>query len=792
MRGLHLSLFAWAIILLVMILAILYIGYGLASPDWWNQLFANETKNILLTIEEDYETGLPTGSIITASKKLGYSHYSVSELSCDIAKDIYNDFISWGEKRPSLDYYFKGQSCFIQPMGGYLCEYNPDLKDYVCLVGFGRFNLSQTTLTQDDKKRLNNSGCCDISQPLDFCGCTWDAGSEYKLDEICINEFFNNLKYHGDPFCTSNPTYTLHTSGQRLKFGNRGCYWNTNNVDPSEETYVWQDHCDDFCNANSVGPLTEKDYDRIYIWRADNVSSASNLNDLGNADIFLNSSAQNVIDDGRLYFYSIYWNDTNKRYEIQFPRLVSPEFPGVQRSFDRVGLLSFIPSFFDNENDARRVTAGYLWPELRTVYDGLIDLTEDVSKTDILNRLLSLNVEVTLKDCLERSKCLNYDFNSTIWQEELDQYSAGNYILKDSNWLIKNENPIYIRTDIAEEKIPAGRYRIMIRNWRSEYCYEKSDKQECGAIGQTWCMRDDIRTAGKKIWCENKPSCPLATDVVQPGDCVRTSSYVGTQQTCSKFNVQRWADKSLIIIKIPSCSDTDVDASHPDGINPEKPGAVTFDGQTYPDKCVNSTNLYERFCRVMDIGTKNQYCTFGCNVDHCIVCNNNIKEGSEQCDGSDLGTPPKTCTDLGYTGGTLTCKGDCTGFDTSSCASGGGGGGGGGCLIEGTNILTPDGFKKIEDVQVGDIVIGYKDKKITETKVTKKTSHFGFWNIYNYKEQWFTENHKVYPSWNEEAVVITLLSNIKKQYTGIVYNIETTTHNYFGENDLLIHNAMKL
>jgi hypothetical protein len=57
------------------------------------------------------------------------------------------------------------------------------------------------------------------------------------------------------------------------------------------------------------------------------------------------------------------------------------------------------------------------------------------------------------------------------------------------------------------------------------------------------------------------------------------------------------------------------------------------------------------------------------------VCGNNIKETGEQCDGTDLGG--QTCVGLGYAGGTLSCKADCT-FNTSSCTTGGGGGGGGG------------------------------------------------------------------------------------------------------------------
>lgn len=46
------------------------------------------------------------------------------------------------------------------------------------------------------------------------------------------------------------------------------------------------------------------------------------------------------------------------------------------------------------------------------------------------------------------------------------------------------------------------------------------------------------------------------------------------------------------------------------------------------------------------------------------VCGNGVREGNEQCDGNDLAG--QTCQDLGFTGGTLKCKGDCT-FDTSGC-----------------------------------------------------------------------------------------------------------------------------
>src|SRR3989338_4590446 len=49
------------------------------------------------------------------------------------------------------------------------------------------------------------------------------------------------------------------------------------------------------------------------------------------------------------------------------------------------------------------------------------------------------------------------------------------------------------------------------------------------------------------------------------------------------------------------------------------------------------------------------------------VCGNNIREGTEQCDGSDLAS--QTCQSLGFSSGTLSCSASCT-FNTNSCTTG--------------------------------------------------------------------------------------------------------------------------
>ncbi|MBN2722523.1 MAG: hypothetical protein JXR95_00460 [Deltaproteobacteria bacterium] len=59
-----------------------------------------------------------------------------------------------------------------------------------------------------------------------------------------------------------------------------------------------------------------------------------------------------------------------------------------------------------------------------------------------------------------------------------------------------------------------------------------------------------------------------------------------------------------------------------------------------------------------------------CSFDDsgCVeaVCGNGLLGGDEVCDGSELGEPGFACTDLGYTGGDLSCL-DCSGWSASEC-----------------------------------------------------------------------------------------------------------------------------
>jgi hypothetical protein len=70
------------------------------------------------------------------------------------------------------------------------------------------------------------------------------------------------------------------------------------------------------------------------------------------------------------------------------------------------------------------------------------------------------------------------------------------------------------------------------------------------------------------------------------------------------------------------------------------------------------------------------------------VCGNNVKEGEEQCDGTDLDNA--SCVSLGFGGGALSCGPSCE-FDTSLCTTAPGGGATGG----GGGIYTPPAITQV-------------------------------------------------------------------------------------------------
>jgi hypothetical protein len=75
------------------------------------------------------------------------------------------------------------------------------------------------------------------------------------------------------------------------------------------------------------------------------------------------------------------------------------------------------------------------------------------------------------------------------------------------------------------------------------------------------------------------------------------------------------------------------------------------------------------YCRLPDGDGAWQMCDStlgGSNIAASMVCGNGALEGSEQCEGAELGDA--TCMSLGYTGGTLACTAACA-YETGMCTS---------------------------------------------------------------------------------------------------------------------------
>ncbi|MEL6546785.1 MAG: hypothetical protein AAFQ82_19315, partial [Myxococcota bacterium] len=90
-----------------------------------------------------------------------------------------------------------------------------------------------------------------------------------------------------------------------------------------------------------------------------------------------------------------------------------------------------------------------------------------------------------------------------------------------------------------------------------------------------------------------------------------------------------------------------------------------------PEEC-DGGDLGGASCQTLGQGfsSGNLGCNASCTFDtsQCQTaqtCGNNSAEGTELCDGTDVGTA--SCASEGFSSGTLLCNSTCTGFDTSAC-----------------------------------------------------------------------------------------------------------------------------
>jgi len=110
---------------------------------------------------------------------------------------------------------------------------------------------------------------------------------------------------------------------------------------------------------------------------------------------------------------------------------------------------------------------------------------------------------------------------------------------------------------------------------------------------------------------------------------------------------------------------------------------------------VNNKNM------IVNCGESRIRQTLTCSANITAVCGNNIKETGETCDGTDLNL--QTCLTQGFTGGTLSCSGNCLSFNTAQCTSITCGDGtiGAGELCDDSNTNSSDGCSSVCQVEFG-------------------------------------------------------------------------------------------
>lgn len=123
------------------------------------------------------------------------------------------------------------------------------------------------------------------------------------------------------------------------------------------------------------------------------------------------------------------------------------------------------------------------------------------------------------------------------------------------------------------------------------------------------------------------------------------------------------------------------------------------DGIVAEAEACDGANFKDKSCQSLGYGGGSLQCAPDCksiDTGGCTPlasCGNGTKEGSEQCDGGQLGG--QTCVGLGYDEGALTCSGSCT-FNTAGCVTLDCAGQGEICLFDENNLQSnccPPGVK---------------------------------------------------------------------------------------------------
>lgn len=205
----------------------------------------------------------------------------------------------------------------------------------------------------------------------------------------------------------------------------------------------------------------------------------------------------------------------------------------------------------------------------------------------------------------------------------------------------------------------------------------------CNAAGDAWtagtsCGDQRCQQAAGKAQCVPwtcTPPCTGATDTCVKGTCMCGAGPAcsGTSDTCSKGACRCGQGAPCTpphVCQAGKCITCSKDADCDDKLSCTKD---TCSGGACSSAIMSGSCLIAKACRAsgaINPADKCQRCdpatsaTAWSPVPGCGKCGDGKVNGTEACDGTDLGGA--TCGSLGKGTGTLTCKPDCT-LDTSGC-----------------------------------------------------------------------------------------------------------------------------
>jgi len=243
-------------------------------------------------------------------------------------------------------------------------------------------------------------------------------------------------------------------------------------------------------------------------------------------------------------------------------------------------------------------------------------------------------------------------------------------------------DPIRQPSKIEEEPAPVCSPSVEICDGTDNDCDGKVDEgnvcaecingetKKCGSTDIGACAFG-IQTCTSKVWgnCMGKIEPAIEICNIKDDDC---DSSIDEENICGE----------CVDGQIRECGSTDV-------------GACTFGSQLCSagawEDCIGDIAPVAEICNNKDDDCDGE-------VDEgCPVCGNDVAETAEVCDGMDLNG--QSCTSQGFDSGSLLCKTDCSGYDTSNCQNNEA------HDITITNSYTP----KTLTISIGDTVIWYND-----------------------------------------------------------------------------------